>query len=137
MEEKNWKKTLSLSRINRIWYDVRPYANDLIEKGSKKDKELAIEYRGQLGKIRKKTNTLMIIRGICYALLYVSLLSAFLGDIIIISEAVQFIALLSGVLGASILIALVAILTKFINIYVSDAHIRADFIIALYVKNRR
>jgi hypothetical protein len=77
---------------------------------------------------------LRAFNAMAFLLLYVSVVSTFVGGIAVIGDFVSIAQFLSGIAGSTALIVLIAIFTKLINLYVSDAHIIADFIVALKVR---
>ncbi|MBI2547904.1 hypothetical protein HYW21_01000 [Candidatus Woesearchaeota archaeon] len=125
----------TLNIVERIWKKLEPMVDQL-----KKDcpSELKDEFEQHLKEftiIRKKVNRLFIARVICYILLYISLFSLIFGNIAFVKEIINWIALFSGILGSSLLFIAIILLTQLINAYLNDAHLHADFIIAVYVRS--
>lgn len=105
-------------------------------KVDKKDIRLLHEHSTKLLEAYKRSKKYYIIRMVLFVLLYISFVSAMFNDVFLLSETVNFITAISGVVGSITLIILLAIVQKLISINLNKAHIHANYITALDVKYR-
>ena len=134
---RKWHQVLfefSLNRTTRMWKALEPHVNELQKQGPK---HIQKELKGHIEKFEKIQARVRVLRAcnaMAFLLLYVSVVSTFVGGFFIIEEVLSIAQFVSGIAGSTALIVLIAIFSKLINLYVSDAHIIADFIVALKVK---
>lgn len=131
------KKKLSLDPLTKMKEKLKPYlTSDMQRIPLSVKKEIKI-HEHEFEKLHKKLKTVRFSRTICFALLYVSFLSTFIGDLFIVREIVQLITLLSGIVGSTVLIILIMIFTRLSEIYLSDAHTESAILIALITKYKK
>ena len=125
----------SIDRTTRMYAMLRPHIRYIKKKCSKKVQAVVLKKKDDLKRIRKRVKWLKITRIICFIMLYVSLFGALFGNFIILREAVMLATVISGILGTTILLIIISILSRAIDIHVSEAHMIASFIIATSVKH--
>lgn len=130
----NLQQKYSTNQMTRLYFKLKPIILELIPKLKKQEKIILKKKNQDLNKLYKRTNILYLIRGICFLLLYISIVSAFVGDIYIIGEAIGILSVISGILGTAVLLFALSISQKLISINLIEAHLIADYIIALQVK---
>ncbi|MFT4312755.1 MAG: hypothetical protein ACMXYF_06030 [Candidatus Woesearchaeota archaeon] len=131
---KPFLRRYSIDRTTRISATLQPQIEFINKKCPKKVRETVNEKVVVLDVIRKRAKFLKTSRAICFILLYISLFGAIFGNFIILREAVLLATVISGILGTTILILLISVLTRAIDIAVSEAHIIASYIISTAVK---
>lgn len=100
----------------------------------KKDIKLLHEHSTKLLETYKRSKKYYIIRMVLFVMLYISLVSTFFKDTFLLSQTVNLIAAISGIVGSVVLIVLLAITQKLITINLNKAHLHANYITALDVK---
>jgi hypothetical protein len=111
---------------------------EFIEKECPKDaRKEASEHITELYKIRRKVRIVKAIRVVVYILLYLSFMAALTKDVLFIRRVTGFAALLTGIIGTTVFLVMLGVLNKIANIYVSDAHIRVSFIVAISTKYKK
>lgn len=131
------KTMFTLNIVERMWKKLEPMVKQLKNNCPPPIKDEFEQHLKEFTVVRKKVNRFFTARSICYLLLYVSLFSLLFGNIAVVKEIINWIALFSGIIGSSLLIIAIIILTQIINTYLNDAHLHADFIIAMYVQSRQ
>lgn len=125
-------KKYSLNRIIRIENKIHSLIDELDSLTTKKTKKRIATYLNEFNAIKKKVNVLKFINLIGIGLLYISIVSVIVQNTTLLGKVVGWIQLLSGLLGSTFLVILISFITRLINIYVSDAHLIADRIIAIH-----
>ncbi|MFW6047592.1 MAG: hypothetical protein ACOCP4_07410 [Candidatus Woesearchaeota archaeon] len=121
------KKAFILNRTTRMWERVKP----LLDKTSNKNDKKLKEYIDEFFKLKKKIVFFSVIRGICFFFLYFSVISGLTGNLYFIGNIISYFAVISSVIGTTIFGIGVIITTKYIDIFVSDAHVVLNFIIKI------
>lgn len=124
----------SFNNTKNLYDEMEPIIEEL--KVDKKDIRLLHEHSTKLLEAYKRSKKYYIIRMVLFVLLYISFVSAMFNDVFLLSETVNFITAISGVVGSITLIILLAIVQKLISINLNKAHIHANYITALDVKYR-
>ena len=132
---KTIRKRLSLNPIVRMKYRINHYLKALDKCPPQVRREIH-GHRREFERLYRKVTTLRIIRNVCFILLYVSLVSTVIGNFMFLKEILEVITLISGIIGSTVLIVIIYLLTKIIEAYVSEAYLEASFIIAIIVKYR-
>ncbi len=127
-------RKLSVNRTHRLYSEVKEIGEKLEPKLNKKDREVYDDKMARLKKTYKKSMVFYIMRTITGILLYVSLISFIFGNIIILEWFTNLLVVVAGILGTTILAALLYVSQVLISVYVSDAHLISDYIVALDVK---
>lgn len=127
-------KKFSLNRTYRIYSEIREIGGTLEPKLNKKDKKIFREKMEKLRKIYKKSMIFYVIRGIAFVLLYISTASYLFGSMLILEWFASTLVVIAGLLGVTILAGIVYLCQTMINLYISDAHLVSDYIIALEIK---
>lgn len=124
---------LSLNRIKRMKQRIAPYVDSTYKNAPKKEQNKIKTLLEEFESIRKKTS--LVIAGIvlAYILIYISIVSAFLGELILVKILYQ----TASIIGTTIVIVILGILHWYMGILRSDAHTIVSQIIALgskYIK---
>ncbi|MFW5745995.1 MAG: hypothetical protein ACOCWQ_00400 [Nanoarchaeota archaeon] len=136
MGVRSFVRNHSLNRVTRIESRLHPYVEYLGKlKTTKKQSERIREYLSQFHRLRTRARILYVLRGIVVIFLYISVISAIAPDILFLGRALEKVSVITGIVGTGFFFICLAIVTKYIQLFVSDAHVIADHIIATAVHN--
>jgi hypothetical protein len=128
-EEAKFVKRHSLSRVIRIRERIEEYITSLKIANVEKNKLIGKDLE-TFADIELKLKFIGKIKFILYGLLYVSVLSAVLGNLFIIEKALLLISNISGIIGSTIIIAGIATVNGLMNLYIADLFVVSNIIIA-------
>jgi hypothetical protein len=137
MDKTGLKKAMNFNRAGRVMQDLKPHIEIINKNCSLSIREEVIQMLVRLAAIKKRVRLFHILQALCGILLYVSFVSAMVGDFKFIEGIVYLISFISGVIGSAVLIAAIFFLNKLINIQITDAQVIASYIIAVSVKYRK
>lgn len=120
--------------FDRILAHLEPY-RDIARENAPKHMESKIDrYIKIFDELGKKYKAYLVARGIAFTLMYVSAISAVIGDLFIIGEALQVISLLGGLLGSAILLIIYFFFTRAMQLKLHEAQTVATIIISYAIK---
>jgi len=122
----------SFNNTKNLYDEMVPIIEQL--EVDKKDIALLHKHSTELLEAYKRSKKYYLIRTILFVLLYISVVSTFFKDVFLLSQTIEFITTISGLVGSITLIVLLAIVQKIISINLNEAHIHANYITALDVK---
>jgi len=108
---------ITITRYGRIQHHIN------------KKKQSNEELKKELKKAGYKTRTLEFIRAISFILLYSSFLSAFFSIVPEFQPLLKTVLKLSGIIGSTVFIIIIAITSKYLALYTIDLHLIATKLI--------
>jgi hypothetical protein len=127
-------RKLSINRIHRLYDEIKEIGRKIEPKLNEKDKRLYNQKMKRLKKLYKKSMVFYVIRAIAGILLYISVVSVLFGNVFLLEWFTDALIVIAGILGTTILAVLLYISQLLINLYISDAHLVSDYIVALDIK---
>lgn len=124
----------SIDRVTRLWAMIQPHILHINKKCPTEIKKEVKENTKRLKNIKKRVGILKIIRMVCFVGLYFSIFSAIFGNVFVLQPALVFAAMISGLLGSTILIVIIVLIGRAVDIHITEAHMIANFIMAIAVK---
>jgi len=125
---------MSMNRIARIEESLRSFT-EKFDQCPVKVREQLEQHMSSYKVIKRKTTVAYVALTLIYLMLYVSLISAILGDVLFLGEALVLFRVISGIVGTSVLLVIALFINRLLSVYVSDAHTLASIIIATVTKH--
>jgi hypothetical protein len=134
-------RRMQVTRTTRLQQYLDRLHQDIPLRG-KEDKEHVRLLGEKIGSVFVKMRVLGFIRMFFYLLLYASIVSNFIADLVtanssLIGRFAEPFVIMSTIIGTTISLLLILLFTRVINTYWEDARTYATHMIAIYAKNEK